>query len=294
MSKRDIVVALAGASVAALVAGGVAWAAIPGPDGVIQGCYDSGGNVKVVAALPCPKGFTSLPWNQRGPQGGPGAAGVSPSVTPLAAGDANCPAGGAAITDAAGSTAYVCSGKNGADGQPFSGTFTSPNGQYSISVDDAGIKLERTGGSSIELAGNDIVVSSAGAYSTVAGTDLSLTSGSGFDLTSGGAFDLTGGGSMTATIAGNALASIGGDASTQVNGNLRIHVVKDTAVQIDKDATLQMSGPLLIKSSQGVSLRGSTVEVNGSSTCPQAARVGDLVDLTTGEILDGSATVCIG
>ena len=35
-----------------------------GGGGVIQGCYDSGGNVKVVAALPCPKGYTALQWNQ--------------------------------------------------------------------------------------------------------------------------------------------------------------------------------------------------------------------------------------
>ena len=46
-------------------------------------------------------------------------------------------AGGAAITDANNSTAYVCSGQDGQpgkDGTPFSGTFTSSNGAYSISV----------------------------------------------------------------------------------------------------------------------------------------------------------------
>jgi hypothetical protein len=48
---------IAGVIVAAL-AGGIAWAAIPGANGVVQGCYDSGGNVKVVNALPCPKNHT--------------------------------------------------------------------------------------------------------------------------------------------------------------------------------------------------------------------------------------------
>src|SRR5262245_35923631 len=161
MSKRDLVAALAGGAIVMVFAGGVAWAAIPGPSGVIQGCYDSGGNVKVVEALPCPRNYTPFQWNQRGPQGEPGspgapgapgangANGVSPSVTTLAAGNPNCPAGGAAITDAAGSTAYVCSGNDGADGEPFSGTFTSPNGEYSITVADHGITLARTGGSVI-------------------------------------------------------------------------------------------------------------------------------------------------
>ena len=56
---------------------GVAYAAsgIPGANGVIQGCYDSGGNLKVVASLPCPKGFTPLQWNQQGPAGQDGAPG---------------------------------------------------------------------------------------------------------------------------------------------------------------------------------------------------------------------------
>jgi hypothetical protein len=48
---------IAGAITTALI-GGIAWAAIPNAAGVVQGCYDSGGNVKVVNALPCPKGST--------------------------------------------------------------------------------------------------------------------------------------------------------------------------------------------------------------------------------------------
>jgi hypothetical protein len=58
--------------------GGVAWATIPDSGGVIQGCYNNGGNLKVVSELPCPKGYTSLPWNQQGPKGDPGTDGVSP------------------------------------------------------------------------------------------------------------------------------------------------------------------------------------------------------------------------
>lgn len=76
MKRRDIVAAAAGAFVATALAGSVAWAAIPGPSGVIQGCYDSGGNVKVVEALPCPRGFTPFQWNQQGVQGLQGIQGI--------------------------------------------------------------------------------------------------------------------------------------------------------------------------------------------------------------------------
>ena len=72
--RRDLIAAALGGAIAIVLAGGVAWAAI-GDGGVIQGCYDSGGNLKVVAALPCPKGYTPLPWNQQGPPGTPGAIG---------------------------------------------------------------------------------------------------------------------------------------------------------------------------------------------------------------------------
>jgi hypothetical protein len=160
MTKRDFVAATAGALAASALAGGVAWAAIPDSGGAIQGCYNSGGNIKVVSELPCPKGYTSLPWNQQGPKGDPGTDGVSPSVTQLSQGDANCPDGGAALTDASGSTAYACNGAAGADGQSFAGTFTSPNGEYSITVSDAGITLGHGATNSIVLTGDDLTVRS--------------------------------------------------------------------------------------------------------------------------------------
>ena len=84
-----------------------------------------------------------ISWNQQGQKGDPGtpgpagkngaagANGTSPTVTQLPVDDSHCSAGGAAITDAAGTTAYVCSGVNGQDGkdgQSFASTFTSPNG----------------------------------------------------------------------------------------------------------------------------------------------------------------------
>jgi hypothetical protein len=60
---------------AAVLAGGAPYGAvssIPDSAGVIHGCYDSGGNVKVIdtsVTTTCPKGYTSLNWNQQGPRG---------------------------------------------------------------------------------------------------------------------------------------------------------------------------------------------------------------------------------
>lgn len=140
MSRRTVIAGLLGGAVAAALAGGVAWSAI-GDGGVIQGCYDSGGNLKVVGALPCPKGYTELSWNRVGPKGdrgptgpagqrgptgadgrrGPtgavgatGTSGTSVTSQALAAGNANCPQGGSAFTSATGTT-YACNGADGSD-----------------------------------------------------------------------------------------------------------------------------------------------------------------------------------
>jgi hypothetical protein len=63
--------------------GGTAFAvssSIPDSAGVVHGCYDSGGNVKVIdtsVTTTCPKGYTSLNWNQTGPAGKDGKDGTN-------------------------------------------------------------------------------------------------------------------------------------------------------------------------------------------------------------------------
>jgi len=64
------------------VVGGLAYAAIPGANGVIQGCYDNGGNLKVVNGLPCPKGTAPLQWNQQGVKGDKGDTGATGAQGP--------------------------------------------------------------------------------------------------------------------------------------------------------------------------------------------------------------------
>ncbi len=234
MAHRTAVVlgVLVGALTTALV-GGIAWAAIPGPGGVIQGCYDNGGNLKVVNSLPCPKNWTPLQWSQTGPpgvdgtngtngtdgtngaDGEDGADGLSPTVEQLDEGDANCPAGGAAITDANNVTAYVCSGQAGADGEGFTGTYTA--GNYSISVTTSGITLSGPSSRKIEMTD--------GATTIDAGLlPLSIDSGS-FDLD---ALTIDAAATTTASIKGGvsfrgegaATAEIKGGAATVIDGGI--------------------------------------------------------------------------
>ena len=168
------------------LSGGIAYATIPDGGNVYTACMlKNVGTVRLIdPTLPssnllshCTALETQISWNQQGQKGEPGAPGVagkngadgangiSPSVTQLPVGDSNCPNGGAAITDASHSTAYVCSGqdgRDGTDGQSFTGSFTSPNGAFSINVSDTGITLSRGSGPSIVITANDINVHSTG------------------------------------------------------------------------------------------------------------------------------------
>jgi hypothetical protein len=150
-----------GATVALVAGTTTAYAAIAGPidgSGVIHGCYDSGGNLKVVdASAPgCPKGYTGLNWNQQGAAGpagpagpkgdtgaqgpagpagpagpkgdagatgAPGAPGTGATVASLASGDPNCATGGASVTDGNGTTAYACNGAQGPQGPAGASNF---------------------------------------------------------------------------------------------------------------------------------------------------------------------------
>jgi hypothetical protein len=60
----------------------IAYASIPGPDGVIHGCYKTsnpaqGAVIVIDHTASCPSGYTALNWNQTGPQGPAGPAGLS-------------------------------------------------------------------------------------------------------------------------------------------------------------------------------------------------------------------------
>lgn len=150
-------------AVAALfaIAGGIAYASIPDASGVIHGCYrtsldDQKGQLRVVSeAGNCRSNELPIDWSVTGPPGPPGADGADGQ-----------------------------DGEDGQDGDPFSGTFTSPNGQYSLSVTDAGIRLAGLG-STIVLDANGIEVRSATVLTIRSGLDTSVRAGTGLTAEAG-------------------------------------------------------------------------------------------------------------
>lgn len=148
---------------ATIVMGGLAYASIPGTNGVIHGCYETKGTnhamTVVDSSAQCPTGYTSLKWNQTGPQGpagpkGPqGTSGLSQafsvaSIDGLTLNDTSSttvlsspsvPAGSyvvnatvaldvAVITDGVTFACFV----TGADGNASYGTITSDNSATTI------------------------------------------------------------------------------------------------------------------------------------------------------------------
>jgi hypothetical protein len=227
---RLVAVVVAGLATAS----GVAYATIPDGGGVYTACMlNKVGTIRLVdpslgsSSLlgHCTALETQITWNQHGQKGDPGVPGlpgkdgVSPTVAELSTGDSHCPAGGAAMTDARGSTAYVCSGQNGKDGQPFAGTFTSPNGEFSLSVADDGV----------QIVGPD--------------SKISLPSSGGVTVTSAGPVSVIGNQLHTVandesiSIHGNRSESVGGDASTAVGGNRVETIGKSDAVSVGGSRT---------------------------------------------------------
>jgi hypothetical protein len=75
--RKTLLAAVAGAAAAAAAAGGIAWATIEPPNGVITACYQkNNGQLRVVGAgESCNPAELALQWNQTGPQGAPGPQG---------------------------------------------------------------------------------------------------------------------------------------------------------------------------------------------------------------------------
>jgi hypothetical protein len=144
-------------------------------------------------------------WNQKGQPGAPGKDGSSPTVAQLPAGDTHCATGGgASIADAAGDIAYVC------NGAPFNGTFTSPNGHFTLTVADTGV--------------------------TIVGPDSSVS------LPAAGGIVIDASKESTA-VRGDRTESIGGSDSLHVTGNRTEHV--DGALDISSAGTASIVATLL-------------------------------------------------
>jgi hypothetical protein len=214
-----VLVAVAVACAAIGTAAGYAYAVAQTANQDYTGCLLNG-EIHFVAIgdtplQACPPPATQITRSQTGPQGPPGPPGtngtngtngkdgVSPNVTQLVPGNAHCGTGGAAITDASGNTAYVCNGTNGKDGQPFSGTFTSPSGLFSMSVTDGGITLTgpstsiTLGAATLALNGAFIALNGAGCTPAARQNDLVTVSGGGLG---GGGVGTISTGSLTVCI----------------------------------------------------------------------------------------------
>jgi len=93
---RRNVVAYMALAVAAGTAGGVAYSAIPGGQGTIQGCYAAGGALRVIdaeAGDTCRPSETALAWSQQGPAGPAGAPGPAGHPGPSGPAGSQGPAG---------------------------------------------------------------------------------------------------------------------------------------------------------------------------------------------------------
>ena len=81
MKTRGVLTGAAAALVASVLAGGIAWAGIPGAGGVINGCYQKvQGQLRVIdpGTDGCRPSEIAITWNQQGTQGERGEPGARP------------------------------------------------------------------------------------------------------------------------------------------------------------------------------------------------------------------------
>jgi hypothetical protein len=227
MTRGHFIAAALGAVAATVLAGGVAWAAIPGPTGLIQGCYDAGGNVKVVETLPCPRGYTPFSWSQQGIQGLKGDAG--PQGPKGDKGDA------------------------GPAGQSFSGTVTSPNGEYSISVTDAGITIAHGATNAITLVGNDLSVRTG---------NIDMRSEFATLLRAGTTAGVDAGANLTLDTAGSGFLHADGNIDVQSGQATLLSTGTTATVNSTGDLTLRTSKKGLVHADERLDLQGSVVNIN--------------------------------
>jgi hypothetical protein len=121
MRPRDLIAAVLGAVAATVLAGGIAWAAIPGPGAVIQGCYQKvSGQLRVVETpSECLPSELPISWGQSGTgaTGPSGPSGPSGSAGPSGPAGAEGPDGAQGPSGPKGEK-----GDSGAPGIPGSGT----------------------------------------------------------------------------------------------------------------------------------------------------------------------------
>lgn len=319
-------VPLVAVGIVLFAAGGVAYATIQDSGGALTACrLNSNGQLRLIDPSAstgplsrCTANETLVTWNQQGaagPAGAPGKDGKdgkSPTVAQLAAGDAHCAAGGASLTDASGTVAYVCNGAKGADGRPgkdgapFDGTFTSPNGQFKLTVSDGGINIVGPDstvslpagggifiiGGDIETVANNSTTQVAHDETTSVGHDRTETIGNDEATTVGRDRTRTVGRNEAITITGNRTETVHQGETITVDANRSTNVGGDDLIRVSGGRSDHIGGQLDLRASAGASVVATSIALNGMSNCKPAARVNDQVNST--QILTGSTNVCIG
>jgi hypothetical protein len=173
--------------------------------GEIEACFKpSNGTLYLLGGgsgrTECQSGDIPISWNTAGLNGQDGVSVTSQSLAP--GDDPACPNGGSKFT-AANGVSYACNGSDGQngrdgqdgrdgldgrngldghdgqDGQDFSGTFTSPNGQYSLVVDNSKARMQGPSGS-VQITAGSIqiqttgLLAASGTVTTLAGAPLFL------------------------------------------------------------------------------------------------------------------------
>ena len=156
------------AMLTAAIVGGVAYAAIPNGGGVYTACTATKtGTIRLIDPSlgsknrlgHCTAQESPITWSK----GAAGPTAASPTVAQLASGNAHCPAGGASITSASGTVAYVCSA------QSSSGSLQSPNGQYTLQLTNQGAALKGPG-AAVKITGGTLDLSSSAETVEVGGS----------------------------------------------------------------------------------------------------------------------------
>ena len=131
-----------------------------GDGNTINGCYSSGGALKVLtpSAPTCPRGYTPIQWNQTGPQGAQGTQGPAGPQGPIGPQGPAGPSG--ASTMWAVSNSGVRGVLNNTSGQVFE-SFTLPAGNYVISGQGTFIDQDRDFSANLELRVNGGLMSVA-------------------------------------------------------------------------------------------------------------------------------------
>jgi hypothetical protein len=153
--RKKLVLSAAALAAATMLGTGVAWAAgvtlpFSGDGNTINGCYSSGGALKVLtpSAPTCPSGYTPIHWNQTGPQGPAGPQGSQGDTGPAG------PPGPAGTSDMwAVSNSGFRTVFNDTSGQVFE-NFTLPPGNYVLSGEATFTDADRDFSASLQLVVN--------------------------------------------------------------------------------------------------------------------------------------------